>query len=222
MNRTDLLNELVKTISSVSCSHPIRVALDGIDTSGKTTLADELVQPVQDRGYVVIRASIDRFHLPQTIRHQRGSLSPEGYYYDSFDYEAIKSHLLEPLGENGSRHYCREMFDYRNNRAVEGEWQVAEDHSILIMDGVFLQRPEINAYWDLRIWVDIPFELALERALQRDMALFGTAETVRERYTKRYMPGQKLYFELCRPQTTAQLVIENSDPLHPRLYRTAS
>ncbi len=222
MNRSDLLKSIADAIGLVRCSHPIRVAVDGIDASGKTTLANELVQPVKAFGYVVIRASVDRFHLPQNIRHRRGSLSPEGYYYDSFDYETLRADLLKPLGDVGNRRFRTEKFDFRDNCLVERSWQFADERSVLIVDGVFLQRPEIDAYWDLCIWVDIPFEVALERACQRDVELFGSVETVRERYTKRYIPGQELYFGLCHPQSTAQLVVENSDPLHPSLYRTAS
>jgi hypothetical protein len=40
----------------------VRVAIDGVDGVGKTTLADELVAPLQLLGRDVIRASIDGFH----------------------------------------------------------------------------------------------------------------------------------------------------------------
>ena len=222
MNRDDLLKNIAESIESIKCIHPIRVAVNGIDASGKTTLADELVVPLKALGYSVIRASVDCFHLPQEIRHGRGSLSPEGYYHDSFDYEALKADLLEPLGEGGNRRYRTEKFNFRNNQAIESAWQIADEHSVLIIDGVFLQRPEINNYWDMRIWVDVPFELALERAYQRDLELFGSIETVQERYTKRYFPAQQLYFDQCQPKLKAQFIVENSDPLYPSLDRTAS
>jgi uridine kinase len=222
MNRSELLEAIADTIHVMHCAHPVRVAVDGIDASGKTTLADELVQPLQARGREVIRASVDRFHLPQAVRHQRGSLSPEGYYHDSFDYDALKADLLEPLGVGGSRRYRTEKFDYRVERRIESEWQTADEHAVLIVDGVFLQRPEINAYWDLRIWVDVPFEVVLQRAYQRDVELFGSVEVVRERYEKRYIPGQKLYFAQCQPKASAQLVVDNRDPLHPLLFQSGT
>jgi len=219
MNRSDVLDELAASITVVSCNHPIRVAIDGIDASGKTTLANELVQPVERLGYQVIRASIDKFQRSRDIRHHRGSLSPEGYYYDAFDYEAFKGALLEPLGANGTRCYYTEHFDLRENVKIEPSWKQADERSVLIVDGVFLQRPEINAYWDLRIWVDVPFEVALERACQRDLELFGTVDVVRERYAKRYFPAQQLYIEQCQPKMSAQWVIDNLDPLQPYLHR---
>ncbi len=222
MKRRELLEAIADSISAIQCAHPVRVALDGIDASGKTTLADELVRPLQACGREVIRASVDRFHLPQTVRHQRGSLSPEGYFHDSFDYDVLKADLLEPLGEGGSRRYRTEKFDYRDNTQIESEWQTADEQAVLIVDGVFLQRPEINAYWDLRIWVDVPFEVALERAYTRDVELLGSVHVVRERYEKRYIPGQKLYFAQCQPKASAQLVVDNRDPLHPILSQSGT
>lgn len=220
MNRAYLLDELAAKLTAVSYNHPICIAIDGIDASGKTTLANELVQPIERFGYQVIRASIDKFQQPRAIRHQRGSLSPEGYYYDAFDYEGFKHALLEPLGAKGGRRYFTEQFDLRENAKIEPDWKQSDEHCVLIVDGVFLQRPEINDHWDLRIWVDVPFEVALERACQRDLELFGTVDMVRERYAKRYFPAQKLYFEQCQPKISAQVVVDNRDPLHPTLCQS--
>jgi uridine kinase len=84
MTRNVVLNELAMRIAAVRRSHPLRVAIDGVDGVGKTTLADELVAPLQSLGRDVIRASIDDFHNPRSIRLRRGGA--EGYYFDSFEY----------------------------------------------------------------------------------------------------------------------------------------
>ena len=78
MNRDQLLIRLADLILQVDCSHPLRVAIDGIDTVGKTTHADELVLPVQAHGRHVIRASRDGFHRPQAERYRRSYNSPQG------------------------------------------------------------------------------------------------------------------------------------------------
>lgn len=64
----------------------LTVALDGIDAAGKTTLADALRAELEARGQRVLRASIDGFHNPSAIRRARGSLSPEGYYFDALPF----------------------------------------------------------------------------------------------------------------------------------------
>src|SRR5712692_8620510 len=65
MTRQALLDQLVESIISIEHSHPLRVAIDGIDAAGKTTLADELVHPLEPSGRPVIRVSIDGFHRPR-------------------------------------------------------------------------------------------------------------------------------------------------------------
>ena len=76
-------------------------------------LADELVEPLREFGCSVIRASIDGFHNPKAIRYQLGPDSPEGYYRDSFNHEAILACLLHPLGPGGSLRYRLAAYDYR-------------------------------------------------------------------------------------------------------------
>jgi uridine kinase len=217
-DRRSLLDQLAHAIAAVSRPHPLRVALDGVDAAGKTSLADDLAGPLQGRGCPVIRASLDNFHHPREVRHRRGAASPEGYYYDSFDYPALKSLLLEPLGPGGSLHYQTALFDGRAETALSAPVQAAAPRSILLFDGVFLFRPELEACWDLKIWVEVTFEVALGRAVQRDSEMFGGAAAVRERYEQRYIPGQRLYLEQCRPREQAHLIVDNNDPLHPVLH----
>jgi uridine kinase len=216
-DRQSLLDQLAHAIMAVRRPHPVRVALDGVDAAGKTSLADELVRPLQGRGYPVIRASLDSFHHPREVRHRRGATSPEGYYYDSFDYPAVKSLLLDPLGPGGSLRYRTALYDGRSEAALPSPVQTAELRAILLFDGVFLFRPELEACWDLRIWVEVTFEVALGRAIQRDSEMFGGEAAVRKRYQQRYIPGQRLYLEQCRPREQAHLIVDNNDPLHPVL-----
>lgn len=42
MTRQKVLEKLADLIIGVSKPHPVRVAIDGVDAAGKTTLADEL------------------------------------------------------------------------------------------------------------------------------------------------------------------------------------
>ncbi len=65
-------------------------------------------------GRPVIRASLDGFHNPSVVRYERGRLSPEGYYLDSFNYRALLDNLLLPLGFRNARfHGCLFRFQQR-------------------------------------------------------------------------------------------------------------
>jgi uridine kinase len=199
MTRPKVLSQLAASIVSVTRSHPLRVAIDGIDTSGKTTLADELVPLIEQHGKPVIRATIDGFHRPRRIRYQRGADSPEGYYEDSFDYSVIRDVLLTPLGPGGSLHYRRAIFDVHTDTLIPIREDKSPLNAILLFDGVFLMRPELAALWDYRIFVDVTMEVALQRAMRRDLPFFASPDAVRAHYLQRYFPGQQLYFQVVHP-----------------------
>ena len=212
MKRPELLDSLAARIAAVERPHPVRVAIDGPDAAGKTTLADELVAPLQASGQKVIRASIDGFHNPAKIRFARGRSSASGYYYDSFNYGSVIESLLAPLGPGGSRRYRTATYDYRIDMPVEVPVQTAPSNAILLFDGVFLLRPELRESWDFSIFVDVPIETVLARAEKRDALALGGAAEVRRLYEERYLLGQKLYFDECRPREKAAMVIDNNDP----------
>src|SRR5688572_16122210 len=107
MKRSALLTALAEKIVAVQRPHPTRVGIDGVDGVGKTTLADELAEVVRMRGRTVVRASVDGFHNPRSVRYQRGRASGEGYFLHSFNYPELIAALLSPLGPGGTRRHRR-------------------------------------------------------------------------------------------------------------------
>ncbi len=217
MKRIQLVEQIAHQIAATRHTHPLRVAIDGVDAAGKTTLANELVGPLEKLKRPVIRASIDGFHNPRLIRYRRGKDSPEGYFYDSFDLEAMKTYLLKPLGPDGNGQYQTAVFDFRTDAQAHAPTYDAPPDAILLFDGVFLLRPELVDCWEFAIFLDVDFDVAGERAARRDSTLFGSVEKAKERYRKRYVPGQKLYLSTCQPQRHAHLIIDNNDPMNPRI-----
>jgi uridine kinase len=219
--RKQLLDLILQAIVSAECDHPTRVAFDGIDGAGKTTLANEIAAALDSERRFVIRASIDGFHRTKKDRCLRGELSPEGYYHDSFDNEAIKQCLLKPLGPGGTGEYRTTVFDFRSDSPILSPVMRAPEGAVLLFDGVFLLRPELKDHWDLCIFIHIDFNISLQRALSRDLPLFGSKETIVERYERRYMPGQRIYLGQAKPQRIADIVVDNNDPLDPILIRNS-
>lgn len=217
MLRSSLLERLADLIVAMVRPHPLRVAVDGMAAAGKTILADELAETLRRRGRPVIRASVDGFHRPRAERYRQGADSPGGYYDDAFDYEALRAALLSPLGPDGSLQYRQASFDWRADTPVNALLRTAPRDAVLICDGVFLFRPELDDCWDYRIFVHVDDAVAMQRAVQRDQALLGAAEAVRERYRKRYVPAQHIYLARARPQERANMIVDNNDPLNPRL-----
>jgi uridine kinase len=219
MARDELLQELAKLISSIQLDHSTRVAIDGVDCSGKTTLANELADVISQIGFPVIRASIDGFHHPRAHRYQLGPDSPEGFFLHSFNYPLVKELLLDPLGSGGNCRFCTAAFDVRADIPVPLVWQEASPNSIVLVDGIFLLRPELIGCWDYRVFLDVDFRIVLKRAGTRDQYLFGNRDAVEAQYQRRYIPGQKIYFQTCHPLENTDLVIDNNDFENPRIKR---
>jgi uridine kinase len=217
MTRQHTLEQLAQRILALHPPHPLRVAIDGIDAAGKTTLANELALLLQEQGRVVIRASIDDFQRPRCERYRQGPNSPQGYYEDAFDYPAFQEVLLLPLGPTGNRQYRRAVFAVSTDTPLVTSKEEAPLHAVLLVDGVFLLRPELDPLWEYRIFVQVDFEVALQRAMARDQLLFGDAQAVRRRYVQRYLPGQHLYLQRDHPLERANVIVVNNDPAHARI-----
>ena len=215
--RFAVLQSLAAAISSIKLPRPLRVAVDGRTASGKTTLSDELAEVLLGEDRDVIRTSVDGFHRPKADRYARGRHSPEGYYYDGRDLTAINALLLSPLGPGGNRYYRMASFDLVNDEPIEQTAQIASQHAILIVDGTFLQRPELAPYWDLAIFVETTKGTSELRGVGRDTELLGGIDAARQLYATRYQPAYDLYESMCAPSSNADAVFNNEDVDHPFL-----
>ncbi|NKB32444.1 MAG: hypothetical protein GKR91_05040 [Pseudomonadales bacterium] len=217
MNRKSVLDEITNQLISIQQDHPIRVGIDGVDASGKTSLASELASSIEEKDLDVISLSIDGFHNPKAVRYKQGEDSPLGYFQDSFNIREVLNEVLVPLGPNGNLSYKQSVFDLTTDSPVESPTIKANSRSILLFEGLFLHRPELIDHWDFSIFVHTDFEITIERAIKRDIDRFGTTEGVCSKYRKRYIPGQMIYLESVDPQSKATLIVNNNDIANPEL-----
>ncbi|GAA1605692.1 uridine kinase [Kribbella hippodromi] len=218
--RSEVLAELTEEVLSVTRPHPLRVGIDGCSGAGKTTLADELADVLRARtDREIIRASLDYFKQAPALRTKYPIESPESYYFEMYDNAAIRERLLLPLGPDGDRRYTTAIRAANAQSALDSPIGVAADDAILLADGAFLQRAELNGYWDLRIYVHVSFETVLRRGTERDQAWMASAEAAAERYRNRYIPGERIYLDQVHPADRADLLLNNEDPHAPTLTR---
>lgn len=215
LSRAELVTLLADAIEVRSAGRPVRVAVDGCAASGKTTLADELVVALHHRGRHVIRAWVDDFLRPRSERYQRGQYSAQGCYQDGFDYSALIGRLLDPLGPGGTLEYQTAAYDRHADLAVCPPAARAPADAVLVLDGVFLLRPELRGKWDLKIHLAVQPGEILRRGRIRDLDIYGSVEEVDRRYLSRYLPAQKLYRADNRPLEHADFIVINDDPARP-------
>ena len=196
--RDGILDELATRIVNLLPRRVVRVAVDGRTASGKTTLSNEIAEIVRSKDRPVIRTSIDGFHRPKIERYARGRHSAEGYYYDARDLSAVNKLLLTPLGPNGDRLYRTESFDLETDRPIEQKPLRAPSNAVVIVDGTFLQRPQLRDNWDLTIFVATSDTVSIERGVKRDANRVGGRDAAFELFTKRYRPGLRFVRKFMR------------------------
>jgi uridine kinase len=95
--------------------------------------------------------------------------------------------------------YYDEAFDLRALRAA-----VLAAPLPVVVDGVFLFRPELDDLWDVRVFCDVSPEEQWRRVVARDG---GPLDDLRERYERRYRPAYDAYRARVRPEERADLVV---------------
>ena len=166
-------------------------------------------------GSAVFRASIDGFHRPRVERYARGRTSPEGFYRDSYDYATFRRVLIDPFRDGGqtgaSTGFQLAAFDVHRDAPVGSEWVTAPRDAVLVVDGIFLHRPELRGIWHWSVWLDVPAEVACARMAVRD----GSDPDPEAPSNARYRQGQELYLREAGPRTAASAIVDNTDHAHP-------
>jgi uridine kinase len=188
-----------------------RVGVDGVDGSGKTVFAAELAAALREAGRDVVQVSLDDFHHVRERRYRRGRTSPEGFWLDSFDYPRFAAEVLQPLGPGGSGRYRPRGHDLTTDEVLEEPYEVAPSGAVLVVDGLFLHRSELEGLWDFTVFLDVPFEVTAARMAVRD----GTHPDPEHPSMARYVQAQRRYFAERAPWERADVVVDNTDVERP-------
>jgi uridine kinase len=116
-------------------------------------------------------------------------------------------------GRESPEGYYRDSFDHDRFRAAV----CAEAADVVVADGIFLLRPELRDLWDLTVFVTVEEDEILRRAARRDGPKLGA--DLERLYRRRYLTAQRSYRETVGPEALADIVIDNTDPMRPRLKR---
>ena len=212
--RGAVLDELAAAVVALGPGTRVVVALDGVDGAGKTVLGHELAALVGPRREVH-RVSVDGFHRPPEVRYARGR-TPETFYRDQYDHDAIRQRLVEPF--RAGRAWTRAVFDVEDEVPVTRPPEpAAGPHAVLLVDGIFLHRPELADLWDAGVWVEVPFEVSVPRGNARFGPVDAASADPASEENARYVGGQRLYSAEVEPATRATWVLDNADLAAPVL-----
>lgn len=213
--RYAVVRDLAERIVALRRGERVAVAVDGVDGAGKTVLADELAEVIGalDGARSVVRVSVDGFHRPRAARVARGR-GPESFYEDSYDYAAFRRVVIEPFRRGEP--VTPAVNDVDADRAVRPDPVPVGADTVLLVDGIFLQRPELADVWDAAVWVEVPFSVSVPRGNAR----FGDGHDADPEApeNQRYVGGQRLYLAAVEPRSRATWVLDNTDLDRPVLH----
>lgn len=184
------------------------IGLDGLGGAGKSTLADQLCAQLRAEGRTVLLLHIDDFIHPRSVRYNDNH--PEWLcYYDlqwRFDYFAD---VIRQIKACSTPSISIDLYDKANDTYITHCFDL-DDHVVVLVEGIFLQRAEYNGLFDLLIYMDVPEELRLRRVLKRDTYI-GSEDQIAAKYISRYFPAERQYLQECQPQMRADFCLTVSE-----------
>jgi uridine kinase len=214
----NIFNVLEEEILSIQKKPALIIGVDGIDGAGKSCFAGQLKAHLEGLRGDIVLISMDNFHHPQSIRYAQGKNSPLGFYYDSYNYESFIANVIKPF-RGRKKHYLTKGFDLELDKPLTEPLYEVPDNSILIVEGIFLNRPELSAFWHYSIYLDVTIETSLARNIERSRAGNDSAKIkeIEARFFTRYRPGQEVYFQQANPLSKASVIIDNNDYFNPKI-----
>ncbi len=163
---------------------PIRVAINGVEGTGKTVFAEKLAKYLNSEKINTIQVSIDGFHFNRELRYRQGRDSAKGYYEDSYDELGFVEKVLK-----SSQAQVPQITEATQDLETDEHLNLAptkiSNGTVLLTDGSYLFKPNYREHWDLKVYLKTSFVIAMRRGVERDKKSLGGMEQAKEKYQKR-------------------------------------
>jgi uridine kinase len=205
---------------AVAMRRPLVVGINGVDSSGKTEFSRSLSDSLAAQGLPHALVHIDDFMLPKATR-RKGTSGADNYYNHTLDFQALRSQILEPVraGAVPLTRTLQHPHPRTDDVQLVHTHHVPESPSALIVEGLFLFRPELADMFDARVYLDTPRDEVLRRVQERDVSWGGP--DVAQRYIERYIPAHNTYEAIAGPALNAHVVVDTSSIDQPVIVRAS-
>lgn len=170
----------------------ILIGVSGASASGKSLLANTIVSEISNERVAVI--SEDSYYKDNS------NLSFEDRCKVNYDHPAAFDHTL----------LCQHLRNLQQGQSIavpaynhaeharSSETQTVGPHEIIVVEGIMLfVESELRNLFDIRIFVDTPFDICLIRRLKRDIRERGRSiDSVIEQYLNTVRP---MYLQFIEP-----------------------
>lgn len=192
------------------------IAIDGVDGSGKSMLADRLLGVLAQAGTPAALLRVDDFRRP-IAWGQDARREADVYYEDYYDLALLDRGARAFL--DGDPSFEIPVFDSRTERH-QGQRTISFDGAPLaLVEGVFAQRVAAVREVAAVVYIETSRDEARRRILTRDTARGRTAADVTHRIDARYFPAQDRYLREHDPLAHVDALIVHERVGAPALAR---
>jgi uridine kinase len=167
----------------------VLIAIEGFGGAGKSSTAEALKNLLGD-AYVI---GIDDFIVKE-------KLAEPSWENGSFDRARLEREVLVPAA-SGQPIAHRRLIWQTNTLS---EPIVAPPFHYLIVEGISVSHPDLSSYYDFKIWVDVPADVARTRGRSRD----GSNENAQ--FWDLWSENDRRYQEMHHTKELADFIVDNS------------
>jgi len=202
----ELIGRILTRRANIPESRSLLVGLSGIDGSGKGYVTGQIEARLAQHGVAAAIVNVDGWlNLPGERFNQ--DAPAEHFYANAIRFDELFSQLVLPLRERRSVHLVAD-FAEENAPSFRKHIYDFKDVGVVVVEGIFLFKPQYRQFFDLTVWLDCSFPTALARAIERAQEGLSVARTI-EAYETIYFPAQKIHLAQDQPRENADLILEN-------------
>ena len=122
---------------------------------------------------------------------------------NGFDLDRLRAEVFDPLVAGREAHFASWDWAARRSR---GDRTVVP-RGVVVVEGVCALHRMFRDDYEVRVWVDAPYEVRLARGVARD------GEAARRMWVEHWMPSEDRYVERDDPIACAHVVVDGAGPL---------
>jgi uridine kinase len=131
-----------------------------------------------------------------------------GHFYEhAIRFEQIFERLIVPLKQNHEINIAADCADAKATAYRKHRYEF-RNIDIVLLEGIFLFKPQYRHHFDLTVWIECSFKCALERAIERGQEGLPPAETLKA-FETIYFPAQRIHIARDNPRGVADIVVAN-------------
>ena len=119
---------------------------------------------------------------------------------EGFDIERLSREVVTPLSRGAAATFASYDWAARERRGS----RTIEPTGVVVVEGVCALHRILRDAYAVRVWVETPYDLRLERGVARD------GEAARTTWTEVWMPSEDRYVERDDPISSADVIVDGS------------